>query len=180
MKTSIRFIGIGIIAAGILVLASVQSANAQAVLTDEQKQRIVGNCSSIKTALNQLHASDALLRVNRGQIYEAMSSRLMDNFNTRLGNNNQDTRGLSVISNGYKTTLNTFRSDYLLYERQLSAVIGIDCTKAPEAFHYALEDARTKRLKVHTDVLKLHQNIDDYRSSVNDFLLNFQRLNGDG
>lgn len=178
MKLPVRVAIIGIIAAGLLSVAGLQNTFAQSSLSDKQRQRIIENCSTIKTTLNQLHASDALLRVNRGQIYESLNSNLMANFNARLNSNNHDIKGFLVVTNGYQGALNDFRSSYQQYERQLSALIRIDCTKDPIAFHVALQDARAKRKKVHDNVLRLHQYIDDYRSAVNDFLINFERLSG--
>jgi len=148
-------------------------------LSSEQESQIRENCVSIKSTLNQLHASDALLRVNRGQVYESMGAKLMNRFNGRLSSNGLDIKGLSLVSDNYQTALTNFRSDYQQYERQLSAAIAIDCTRDPQAFHLSLEEARTKRQKVHDDVIKLHQYIDDYRSAVNDFKLNFERLSED-
>lgn len=154
-------------------------AQAQTVLTEDQLSRIKANCLAIKNGLTQLQASDALLRVNRGQMYEALGSKLMNNFNTRLANNSFDARGLQVVSGNYQTALGDFRSDYQAYERKLSSLIKIDCRQEPAAFHVAVEETRALRTEVHEDVQRLHQLIDDYRSAVNDFLLNFDRLKED-
>jgi hypothetical protein len=147
-------------------------------LSSDQMTRIQVNCLSIKGSLNQLQASDALLRVNRGQIYESMGTKLMDSFNSRLANNGLDNKGLVSVGGEYQSALTTFRTDYQVYAQQLAAVIRIDCTKDPTSFHIALEDARTKRSTVHSDVTHLNQYIDDYRSAVNDFMLNFARVTG--
>lgn len=151
-------------------------AQSAPTLTDDQKQKIVSNCVSIKSSLAQLHASDALLRVNRGQIYESVGTKLMDRFNDRLGSNNLDNKAMLTVTNNYRSQLNSFRSDYISYEQKLSAALDIDCTAKPTDFYNTLEDARTLRNTVHTDVIKLHQIIDDYRSSVGDFLLNYERV----
>lgn len=167
-----------LIATGV-VLFGVQTTQAQATLSDEQRERIRTNCVTIKNTLNQLKVSDALLRVNRGQIYESMSSKLMDNFNARVSNNNLDNHGLVAVSSGYDSALNNFRSDYQTYERQLSSATRIDCTEDPDGFHFAIQNARTLREEVNSDVQRLHEYIDDYRSAVNDFRLNFERTNGE-
>ena len=177
MKIRVRLVVITLIAASLLSVFGLKTSYADD-LSDDQKSRIQANCLSIKGSLNQLHASDALLRVNRGQIYESVGTKLMNSFNSRLSNNGLDNKGLVSVANEYQTALASFRSDYQLYEQQLSATIKTDCTKDPTTFHNALEDARTKRSKVHDDVLRLNQYIDDYRSAVNDFMLNFQRVTG--
>lgn len=168
---------IAIAALTVLLGITAQSVHAQsATLTQDQIDHIQSNCTSIKSTLNQLHASDALLRVNRGQVYESMASKLMDPFNARLGNNRLDSKATSVVTASYRTGLDTFRTDYKNYEEKLSAAINIDCTKQPEAFYTSLEAARTLRTKVHDDITKLNRYIDDFRSAVGDFLLNYERL----
>jgi len=177
MNIRARLVVFGLIAALLLSTLGLKSASA-ADLTDEQLARISTNCLTIKGSLNQLHASDALLRVNRGQIYESMGTKLMNNFNGRLGSNGLDNKGLTAVTESYQTALTTFRADYQTYERQLSVAIRLDCVKDPNGFHDAIADARVKRAKVHTDVLRLHQYVDDYRLAINDFMLNFDRVTG--
>ena len=178
MNIRIRLVVFGLIAASLLSTFVVKDSSA-VDLSDDQKGRISANCLSIQGSLYQLHASDALLRVNRGKIYESIGSKLMNNFNSRLGNNSLDNRGLSSVSDQYQKALTAFRTDYVSYEKQLfSTTMKIDCTKDPVAFHMALEDARAKRALVHSDVIRLHQYIDDYRTAVNDFMLNFERVTG--
>lgn len=155
----------------------ISTATAQSTqLTDEQRARIVSNCTTIKNSLNQLRASDALLRVNRGQAYESLSNRLMDTFNARLSSNGLDAKGMVSVTSTYDATLTGFRTAYQGYERQLVAAIRIDCTKDPDAFHAAIADARTKRTAVHDQVVKLHQAIDDYGTVVSDFYGDFRRV----
>jgi hypothetical protein len=179
MKTSVRFAILGAVVTLFVSIVGLTTASAQTSLTSEQLDRISANCLSIKNTLNQLHASDALLRVNRGQIYEAMSTKLMDRFNTRLSSNSLDASGTTAVTTSYRTALATFRTDYQAYERQLSTAIKIDCSEKPAEFHVAIEDARSKRDKVHDDVIRLHRYIDDYRRAVNDFYINFQRVSGE-
>lgn len=163
----------------VVLMAPFTFAQAQTTqLNDEQRSRIVANCTTIKNTLNQLKASDALLRVNRGQAYESLSGRLMGAFNTRLSGNGLDAKGMIAVKDQYDTTLNTFRASYQAYERQLVAAIRIDCTKNPDAFHAAIEDARIKRTEVHVQVEKLHKTIDDYKTVVSDFNENFKRVSG--
>ena len=177
MKKRIRLGLFAMVAVTAASVFSMQTTHA-ADLSSDQTARIQANCLSIKGSLNQLHVSDALLRVNRGQIYESVGTKLMDSFNSRLANNGLDNKGLVTVGGDYQVALATFRSDYASYERQLSSVINIDCVKTPTAFHNALIDARTKRSLVHTDIVRLNQYIDDYRSGISDFLLNFNRVSG--
>ena len=159
------------------VLSSFAGTPARAEdLTPDQVERIKTNCVSIKNSLSQLHASDALLRVNRGQTYESMATKLMDTFNNRLGSNNLDNKAMTTVTTNYRSALDTFRTHYISYEQKLAETIRTDCKEHPNSFHESLLEARELRQKVHTDVLKLHSLIDDYHSSVGDFLLNFERV----
>ncbi len=166
---------VSLLSVGLLIPFASTSAQADD-LTPEQTQRVKANCVSIKSSLSQLHASDALLRVNRGQVYEAMSTKLMDTFNSRLASNSLDNKAMVTVTDNYRKALDTFRTDYIAYEQKLAVAIRIDCVSQPNTFHTTVQDARKLRKTVHEDVLKLHRFIDDYRSSVGDFLLNFERI----
>ena len=100
-----------------LLLAFASTPAAAEDLTPEQADRVRTNCVSIKNSLNQLHASDALLRVNRGQVYESMATKLMDTFNARLSNNRLDNKAMTAATTSYRAALATFRSDYIAYEQ---------------------------------------------------------------
>lgn len=143
-------------------------------ISDQQIEQIRSNCASTKNTLNQLHSSDALLRVNMGQIYESMSTKLMDRFNGRVANNSFNNDNLVSIATSYNLALDTFRSDYRIYEEQLSLALNINCSNQPIAFYDAVSSARTKRNQVHTDVVKLNQYIDDYQLAVNQFEKDYQ------
>jgi outer membrane murein-binding lipoprotein Lpp len=151
------------------------NASAQdSAVTSQQIEKIRSNCVSTKNTLNQLHESDALLRVNIGQTYESMSTKLMVEFNTRVTNNNFNNTGLVSVTTSYMATLDTFRSDYKTYEEQLSSAIAINCSSQPVAFYNAVTSARTKRNQVHTDVLKLNQYIAQYQSAIDQFEKDYQ------
>jgi len=173
MKLPLRLAVIGSIASVLLGVLFVSTTSAEDALTSEQVQRIQANCQSMKSTLNQLHVSDALLRVNRGQFYESVASKLMDRFNSRLSTNGIDILQLTDATTQFRSTLNTFRSMYHDYEKQLSAAIAIDCTKQPEAFHQSVQAARTKRTAVHSEVLKMNQYMTDYKTAVDAFATSY-------
>lgn len=175
MRRVIIVVLASLVSLGVLLAVGAPRAHADD-LTPEQITRVKANCVSIKNSINQLHASDALLRVNRGQVYESMASRLMDTFNARLESNRLDNKATVAVSNNYRTALTKFRTDYIAYEQKLSEAIRIDCTTQPNTFYTALQEARELRQDVHEGVQKLHRSIDDYRTSVGDFLMNFERV----
>jgi len=145
-------------------------------MTAGQIDQIRNNCVSAKNTLSQLHASDALLRVNRGQIFESMSTKLMDRFNSRVANNGYNNTGLISVSRSYGAMLDTFRLDYKTYEEHLSTAINVDCWNQPAAFYDAVATARTLRNVVHADVVKLNQYIDQYKSAIDQFEQDYQTV----
>jgi hypothetical protein len=137
--------------------------------TDAQIQLVQNNCLALKSTLNQLHASDALLRVNMGQLYESMAIKLMNGFNGRIENNNLNNHSLVSVTKNYSAILDNFRADYQVYEEQLSNAINVDCQNHPASFYNAISLARTDRDKVHSDVLRLNQSINSYQSATDQF-----------
>ncbi len=135
-------------------------------LTPEQINLVKNNCVSAKTTLNQLHSSDTLLRVNSGQIYESLATKLMDKFNDRLANNGKTNAAMNSITSSYKTTLDNFRTDYISYEEQITKAYNIDCTAQPELFYAATENARVKRAVLYSDVAILNQKIEEYKALI--------------
>lgn len=171
MKKSVHVILIAIVVAGVLSTTFIGAVHAQSpAVTDEQINRIRANCISAKNSLSRLRTSDTLLRVNRGQIYESMVTKLMERFNSRVQSNQKNGDELVNVTQNYLVALTTFRADYKKYEEQLSLTLKIDCTKEPVAFYDATMNARLKRTQVHVDVVTLHQYIDAYKTSFDTFV----------
>jgi hypothetical protein len=147
-------------------------------MSDQQVEAIRDNCASAKSTLNQLHSSDALLRVNIGQIYESMTTKLMEQFNSRVTDNNINNSGLVAITASYTSLLDSFRSDYIIYEKQLSLAINFDCQAQPVAFYEAIATARTYRQQIHSDVVGLNQFLDKYRLAIDQFGIDNQAIIG--
>lgn len=175
VKQLIIGISLAVIAAG--VFFGVVSAQSQP-MTDAQIAQIKSSCVGAKNTITRLHANDALLRVNRGQMYESITTKLMTRFNARVDSNHLDSKDLETVSQNYDTALTTFRTDYQAYEESLSNALNIDCINQPVTFYDGVADARTKRSQVHVDVIKLNQYIDDYSAAFSAFTTNFYKLSG--
>jgi cell division protein FtsL len=172
-KVAILCFVVVIVAVGLFFTkVSAQSA------TQQQITQIKTNCLSIKNTLNQLLVSDALLRVNMGQRYELVSTRLMDRFNSRVSGNCFNIDNLSVAANSYKNQLDNFRNDYIAYEESLASTIKIDCSNQPSEFYDSLVSTRVKRGQVYNDVTGLDYKISQYRSAVSDFESKYQSSSG--
>jgi hypothetical protein len=159
---------------GVVIFWPHLTAGAQdSIMSDDQKNQIQTRCVSIKQTLNQLHANDAVIRVNRGQLYEAISVKMMVPMNSRITLNRLDGGELVGITASYDQTLSEFRDNYGVYERQLSDAIKIDCEKSPEKFYKAVQAASERRKAVHADVVRLHEQIQDYETNFKNFAAEF-------
>lgn len=171
-KLSAKIIGLALI----FSITPVFNVAAQSIAINSAQTEIIrSNCVSAKTKLKQLHASDALLRVNMGQIYETILTKLMEKLNNRLANNDYGNGDFVSISINYGSTLDSFRSDYIAYEKQLSTAIGIDCSTQPVSFYDAVILAQAKRDQVHADITKLNQFAVKYESTLGQFEKNYQK-----
>lgn len=172
-KYSIICLGMTVLIA-VAGICSVVSAQDSAVMSDLQIQLIKDNCLSVKNTLNQLHSSDALLRVNMGQNYESMYAKLMVKLNNRLALNSIANAKLVDASESYSNILDGFRADYIIYEEQLTRAINIDCQKQPVSFYDAVASARVRRQILHADVVRLNQSLDQYKTQFGQFLIEYK------
>lgn len=143
-------------------------------MTDAHIDRIKSYCVEAQTTLGQLHASDALLRVNRGRLYESISTKLMVPFNGRIALNSMDSLGLPAIVSRYDQELMAFRQSYKTYEESMTRALRIDCIKQPVAFYDSVAETRTKRQQTHQSVTRLHQTIQDYKAEFEVFARKFK------
>lgn len=150
------------------------SAQSNQAMTDAHVERIRANCNDAQATLQQLHASDGPLRVNRGQIYDSISTKLMTRLNSRLALNRLDASTLVNITAQYSKVLSSFRADYKQYDDQMSTVLSIDCRKQPVTFYDAVAKARQLREAVHADVGELRQLIVEYQKAFDAFYLQFK------
>jgi hypothetical protein len=164
MKRSLIVISVGFATVlGGLFLHSVAHAQSSPLMTEEHIARIRSNCIEAQSTLSQLHTSDALLRVNRGQLYESISTKLMTPFNSRATLNRFDVTKLSSAAASYERELVAFRANYKSYEEAMSQALKINCVNQPVAFYDNVNDARTKREIVHGNTVNLTNIIQKYK-----------------
>lgn len=154
---------------GAATVVRAQQAPASPPMTDEMVTHIRDVCSQSQSSLSRLHASDALLRVNQGQAVESISSRLMTPFNSRMALDQLDGGPMTSITSQLADQLDKFRTSYQSYEEATSRAIAIDCVKQPVAFYDAVNDARTKRVLVHDQMMAIQKSIKDYRTAFEAF-----------
>jgi len=162
-----------IIGASFAVSAAVQADDA-APMTEAHIARIRASCVSAQATLMQLHASDALMRVNRGQLFESLSTRLMVPFNSRIAKYTQQNVSLVELASSYDGQLTAFRSNYQQYEEAMSRTLKIDCQNQPVSFYDGVTETRDKRAATHDSVIALQKTIQDYGTQFDIFAKNFQ------
>ncbi len=175
MKSIKITVAIAIVSGLTFFLVGAPPVSSQSLTTDEIEM-IRQQCSSKQEALSRLNASDGVLRVNRGQLYESISTRLMARFNSRVASSRLDGGDLFSIVASYESGLSDFRERYIDYERALSEAMRINCSNQPEQFNDKVAEARRLRKLVHEEVVNLHSHIDDYRDAFESFAESFEEV----
>ena len=179
MKYSIHLLVIVSMAAAGAIFLTVNARSLDILpLSESHKARIVANCTSAKTSLQQLHRSDASLRVNRGQLYQSISTKLMARLNSRLALNRLDGSELVAAAARYERSLSQFRNSYQAYEEQLSALLRINCQKQPDEFYYRTLDVRERRQAVAQTITDLNHYSIEYHQIFERFSENYRTTPG--
>lgn len=154
---------------GVISLAPLASLQAAPVpLTDAKIETIRQNCLSAQVALQRIQRSDAATRVNRGQTYEVILTKLMSPFNGRLAFNRLDEASpFTAITKKYERAVDTFKEDYAKYEDSLSKTLKIKCQDQPVTFYDTLTATREARAKVAKDIDAITKILQEYYGLVN-------------
>ena len=144
-------------------------AEPAAPLSNDQLTQIKQNCVRVKSTLRRIHANDGLVRVNQGQQYEVIATRLMAPLNSRIALNRLDGVELAKTTVEYNTQLTAFRSEYRQYEEKLSELLRTDCTDQPVEFYYLIKPVRERRKRVADVALRLNQLLSQYGSQFDVF-----------
>lgn len=150
-----------------VVLINSTQTNA-ADLTAEKQVIIQQTCISAQTVLQKIQHNDAANRVNRGQVYETLGSRLMTPLNTRATSNGYNSSATFLIdtTKRYRQALNDFKDHYENYDNSVSAALRTKCKDKPNVFYDHIEDARRHRQSVASDITNLSNLIGEYRFNV--------------
>jgi len=152
-----------------MVQLPVRAQEEATTITDDQLVQIRSRCNEIKTTLGNVHANDALLRVNRGQLYELISTKLIARLNSRIALNRLDSSSLVTVAASYESHLKDFRSNYQAYEELLSDTIRTNCANQPVSFYNKLQAARQKRADVYKSTQDIAQDVKAYREAFDLF-----------
>lgn len=159
---------------GAIIIIASNSVSAQEAGDSAEPTRAVTiskiqhNCSNLMSNLRQIHTSDALLRVNSGQSYNSIATRLMARLNSRLSINRLDGAVLIDTTSKFEKLRTSFVSQYNDYDNSMSELLRIDCQKSPEEFYNRLQVTRKLRSELATTSNKLSDNVIIYRQGVVD------------
>lgn len=157
-KAIVSMVIVGLVFGGSFAYAE----DATTTLQDSDIATIRANCVGVQTMLSRIHSSDALARVNLGQQYETISTKLMAPLNSRVALNRLNGVALTQTTVDFNTKLNEFRSLYQQYEQTLLRSIQIKCTDQPVAFYDTLTLARSHRSAVREAVVSLSGLVKQY------------------
>lgn len=152
-----------------------QVTQAQVALPEVQLNNIRQNCIAAQTTLNQLHSSDALLRVNQGSMYLDISTKLMARLNSRIALDRLGGVNLAAITVDYERRLDAFRSSYKEYEESMSSrTLKVDCVERPVEFYENVAASREKRKRLHEDTRALTALLHAYKAEFENFAKDFE------
>lgn len=120
-------------------------------------------CQQVKTRLKQIKLSDAVTRVNYGQVYESLSVNVMTPTNLRLVANNLKPVELLTITDNYQKQFAQFRQNYVNYEEKLSQSLELSCDQNPTQLISSLPELRQLRQKLNANTKTLRQLAGDYQ-----------------
>ncbi len=172
MRRFTAFLVLATLVTGIFAAAPVAKAE-ETRMTESHIERIKSNCVEAQTQLSRIHTNDALLRVNRGQLYERLLTKLMSPFNSRVALNNLNGASLVATTATYEQQLMEFRANYQQYEEAMSATLKINCINQPVAFYDSVTDVRMKRSQVHVNTQQLQRTIEAYSAEFASFVVSF-------
>lgn len=166
MKRLITTLILGVMITGHGVARAV---DAPLILTNDQVEHIRNVCADTQIAIRNLHATDALARINVVQQYTTISTRMMAPMNSRVAINKLDGVELTRLTVDFNNELEHFRSPqglYPDYERTQSAAINMNCYDQPVEFYDTVNLMLKKRTGLRESADKLGGLLKEYRAQV--------------
>ena len=150
------------------------------LLTERQLDLVRSNCATTKTVLERIRANDALVRINLGREYDAISTKLMAPMNSRIALNKLNGIDLTKTTVDFDHQIGQFRNSYQRYEQIMSHIAQTDCQDKPADFYMDIERARYYRGDVRKAVVELEKLIKQYRSQIDKLDLSKTGLSSQG
>ena len=167
MKKVTFYLASFLIASSLLVTPrAVEAQSVDATADSEIIKTLDRNCSSVRVAIKNIHTNDALTRVNVGQRYNSISTKLMARLNGRLAINKLDSSKLVNITNEFESTRLKFNSNYNDYDTAMTDLQRVKCSNNVADYYQKLTVAREARNKLSEDVKILDELLVRYKEEV--------------
>ena len=167
MKKVTFYLASFLIASSLLVTPrAVEAQSVDATADSEIIKTLDRNCSSVRVAIKNIHTNDALTRVNVGQRYNSISTKLMARLNGRLAINKLDSSKLVNITNEFESTRLKFNSNYNDYDTAMTDLQRANCSNNVADYYQKLTVAREARNKLSEDVKILDELLVRYKEEV--------------
>ncbi len=150
------------------------------LLSDDQVALVRQNCVAAQASLERILATDGLLRVNLGQQFESISSRLMTPMNGRIAVNKLDGIDLAKTTVDFNKELDVFRKEYQDYKQTIQDATQTNCVDKPVGFYDQVSSARKERALVHDSVTRLQGYVKQYSDQLAVFSAKVQAAAKDG
>ena len=164
MKKVTFYLASFLIASSLLVTP--RAVEAQSVDATADSEIIKTLDSSVRVAIKNIHTNDALTRVNVGQRYNSISTKLMARLNGRLAINKLDSSKLVNITNEFESTRLKFNSNYNDYDTAMTDLQRANCSNNVADYYQKLTVAREARNKLSEDVKVLDELLVRYKEEV--------------
>ena len=130
MKRFTLYLTSFLIGSSLLLMPQVALAQTADTTANSELAKILSrNCSSVRVAIKNIHTNDALTRVNVGQRYNSISTKLMARLNGRLAVNKLDSSKLVNITNDFESARLKFNSNYNDYDTPMPALDPANCSE---------------------------------------------------
>ena len=156
-----------LIGSSLLLMPQVALAQtADTTANSELTKTLSRNCSSVRVAIKNIHTNDALTRVNVGQRYNSISTKLVARLNGRLAVNKLDSSKLVNITNDFESARLKFNSNYNDYDTTMTELDHANCSEDVAGYYQKLVAAREARNRLSENVKTLNDLLIKYRAEV--------------
>lgn len=167
MKKSTLYLSFLWAITGLIIVPQPVLAQSAAVSTDAAAvDKIRSNCAAVRLVVRRIHTNDMLVRVNVGQSYNVISSKLMARFNSRAVLSQVDSTELVRLANDFEKMRKTFNSNFNTYESALTKLMRINCEEDSARFYDKLVEAREARAELRGNTQTMNELIVQYKKQV--------------
>lgn len=159
---------IAILISLVVIATNPARVGAEGIVSDAQLATIRDHCRYAQQQMRTTATADGVLRYNQALQYDALLTKLMTPFNSRLALNRIDSVALAETTLAYQKKVSEFRSQYFEYANKLEQALTINCQDRPLEFYQALAVARDERRQVGTTINAINDMLLKYRQQVKD------------